>query len=67
MSTEALRDAEGRVIGTLDDQGEQVSLRDGLGRVAGTYDKRFNSTRDSSGRVVGTGNLLTMLLGRDGS
>ena len=56
------RDAKGRMLGIMEDQGDLIVLRDARGRQLGVYDKRMNVTRDSFGRMVGTGNLLTMLL-----
>ena len=56
------RDAKGRMLGIMEDQGGIIVIRDARGRQLGNYDKRMNVTRDSFGRMVGTGNLLTMLL-----
>lgn len=39
-------------------------LRDGRGTIIGSYDARSDVTRDASGRLVGRGYLLPMLLGR---
>lgn len=62
MATETLRDNLGRKIGTLEDDGRQVTLRDAIGKKLGIYEKNNNTTRDELGRKVGTGNLLTTLL-----
>ena len=44
------------------DRGDKQVLFDGSGRLLGEYDPGSNTTRDSHGRRVGTGNLLTTLL-----
>ena len=60
---EPLRGFSGRIIGGLeeDSSGNQI-LREFSGRILGTYDKSSNTTKEFSGRVVGRGNILTMLL-----
>ncbi len=60
---EALRDFSGTIIGWLEeDSNGNQTLRDFPGRILGTYDKNSNTTREFSGRVIGRGNILTMLL-----
>ena len=39
-----------------------VTLRDQLGVILGKYDPKSNQTTNFAGQVIGTGNLLTMLL-----
>lgn len=58
-----LRDNLGRILGiiTTDYRGVQT-LRTQLGEVLGTYDPNSNLTRTFLGQVVGSGNLLTMLI-----
>lgn len=58
-----LRDNLSRVIGviTIDNRGIQT-LRTQLGEVLGTYDPNSNLTRTFLGQIVGSGNLLTMLI-----
>ena len=63
MSTEILRDAQGRVIGKITETSSiKIEIRDNEGRYKGSYNPQTNETRDNSGRLVGKGNLLTMLL-----
>lgn len=57
-----IKDASGRRIGEVRDRGDKQVLFDGSGRLLGEYDPGSNTTRDSHGRRVGTGNLLTTLL-----
>jgi len=63
MSTQTLKDSSYRVIGYIETKsdGTQV-IKDPSYRVKGYYDPRTNQTKDSSYRIVGTGNLLTTLL-----
>ena len=63
MSTQTLKDSSHRVIGYIETKsdGTQV-IKDSSYRVKGYYDPRTNQTKDSSYRIVGTGNLLTTLL-----
>lgn len=62
MTTEKLRDAQGRQIGTIEDYGGRRKLRDATGRLLGEYDGRV--TRDASGRTIGQGDLLLLLLNK---
>lgn len=57
---QTLRDSHGKTIGTIESSGSRQKLRDAHGKLLGEYDGRV--TRDSHGRLVGDGNLLTMLL-----
>ena len=67
---EILRDARGRIVGTLEHQRltRKIVGRDARGRLVGTYDERdggnSGTTRDAHGRVIGRGNLLPALLFR---
>lgn len=65
-SREVLRDGRGTIIGVLERQrlARKVLLRDACGTILGSYDARSDVTRDASGRLVGQGYLLPMLLGR---
>lgn len=61
MSTQTLRDAHGKLIGMIEISGNnKQTLRDQNGRMLGTFDGQY--TRDSHGKLVGHGNLLTTLL-----
>ncbi len=63
-SREVLRNAREQIIGTLERQHltGRVLARDRSGRVVGHYDEHRHETRDAAGRLVGSGNLLPMLL-----
>lgn len=58
-----LRDASGKVIGivTTRANGDSV-LRDLSNRFVGAYNRRTDETRDRTGKLVGKGNILAMLL-----
>jgi len=60
---EDLRDRTGKLIGKIHtfSNGKQ-EIRNASGKKLGTYDPSSNTTRDYTGRLVGKGNLLTMLL-----
>ena len=63
MSTEILRDAQGRIIGKITQTSSiKIEIRDNEGRYKGSYNPLTNETRDNAGRLAGKGNLLTMLL-----
>lgn len=57
-----LRDSSQRLIGYLQDIGDYVEIRNNSAKLLGKYYPNVNETRDSSGRLVGKGNLLTTLL-----
>jgi len=60
---EVLRDNHGRLIGRIKGiSNGKFEIRDHTGRLKGRYDAKTNETRDDKGRLVGRGNLLTMLL-----
>ena len=59
-----IRNASGRLIGLLRDKMDVIELRSADGRLLGYYYRRFNLTRDSNGKLIGYGNLLTNLLCR---
>jgi hypothetical protein len=63
MAKQDLRDRSGSLIGTIETKSDgKQELRDRSGSLKGTYDPKSNQTRDGSGSLVGTGNLLTTLL-----
>jgi hypothetical protein len=62
MANEYLKDSTGRLLGVIKDSGDSKVLLNSTGRLLGKFDKRTTSTFDSTGRKIGTGNLLTMLL-----
>ena len=58
-----LRDRSGKLLGKIKLLGiSKREGRDASSRLNGTYDLRLNETRDSSGRLVGKGNLLSNLV-----
>lgn len=58
-----LSDSLGRPLGSLESQPDGTQrLYDRNGVPLGVYDPRMNQTRDTSGRPVGSGNLLASLL-----
>ena len=63
MSQEYLKDRLGKVIGRIVTQSDgKLVLYSRFSERLGTYNPRDNVTKDRLGRVVGKGNLLTMLL-----
>jgi len=65
MQEVLLRDQLGMIIGRIStDYKGVLTLRSSLGEVLGTYDPKTNLTRTFLGQVVGTGNLLSMLIKR---
>lgn len=63
MAKQDLRDRSGSLIGSIETRNDgKQELRDKTGSLKGTYDPKSNQTRDRSGSLVGTGNLLTTLL-----
>ena len=63
IQTITLRDNMGKIIGRVDLQnnGDKM-LRDFEGRILGRYIKSTNLTLDFSGKIIGRGDVLTMLL-----
>ncbi len=57
-----IKDNHGRVIGRIYDQGHQIIIKNEHGSSIGFYRKNENATYDSSGRRVGSGNLLETLV-----
>ena len=63
MSEQILRDERGIMIGKILTRADGfMIIYDFHGITKGNYDPKSNITRDTSGKKVGTGNLLTMLL-----
>jgi hypothetical protein len=52
------------LIGLIQDRMDVIELRSADGRLLGFYYRKNNLTRDSSGKLIGYGNLLTNLLCR---
>lgn len=61
MSTENLRDRNGRLLGRIKEVNGVYELRDASGRLLGRYNSKTNITRDRCGRLIGRGNLLAAL------
>jgi hypothetical protein len=59
-----IRNSKGYLIGLLRDKMDVIELRSTDGRLLGYYYRKYNLTRDSSGKLIGYGNLLTNLLCR---
>ena len=62
MSKETIRNFQGQILGTLEDQGSKIVARDFYGVNLGYYDKNADRTHDFYGRIVGSGNLLSGLI-----
>ncbi|MBI5375605.1 MAG: hypothetical protein HZA77_09225 [Candidatus Schekmanbacteria bacterium] len=63
MESKLLKDRIGRVIGKIEQQSPtRLIIRDAHWTIKGWYEIDKNTTRDSRGKLIGTGNLLTMLL-----
>lgn len=65
MSTQRITDANGRTMGYIKDEGggRQTSTN-ATGSPRGYYDPLNNKTFDQHNRLVGSGNLLVMLVQR---
>ncbi len=62
MAKTPIKDFYGRVIGWLDDQGNQIVATDFFGKRLGHYDKARNKTFDFYGRLVCEGNGTSGLI-----
>lgn len=64
MSKEFVKDFYGRIMGTIEDQGNKQIARDFYGRILGTYSSSDDFTRDFYGRIVMRGNgLMGLIMG----
>lgn len=64
MNRETIRDYMGRILGYIDHEPNgNLTARGSNGTYLGFYDKFTDTTRDSSGRLLYQGNMVTMLLG----
>ena len=59
-----IKGSHGNVISRLEEQGENILIFEGS-MCRGRYNKRYDKTFTISGRYVGTGNLLSMLIEGD--
>ena len=62
MSTEILKDRMGNVLGEIKQQGSDLVITDKYGNVKGTYNPSSNTTYDTNGSTMGSGNLLSSLI-----
>lgn len=62
MAEQVLRDKSGKLLGRIKEAGGNLELRDAKGILVGRYYPKHNTTRDKAGKLIGRGNLLTMLL-----
>lgn len=62
MTKEVIKDFYGKVMGTIETDGNKQIAKDFYGKVLGTYDSSSNITKDFYGKIVGRGNLLAGLL-----
>ena len=63
MADQEIKDGSSRLLGTIKTLSNgKMEIRDATSRFKGTYDPTTNETRDASSRLVGTGNLLALLL-----
>ncbi len=62
-----LRDPSQRVLGTVRKRSDDtLEIRNSSNKFRGSYDPSVDETRDSTGRLIGTGNLLAALLVNEG-
>ena len=65
VSKDAIREFSGKIIGWVEtDSSGNKQVRDFSGRILGTYDKRFDVTREFSGRIISQGDTSIGLLYR---
>jgi hypothetical protein len=63
MARETLKDKNYKIIGYIDtDSTGKQTLKDSTFKVKGYFDPKTNTTRDSTFKMIGKGNLLTRLL-----
>ena len=62
MARQPITDFYGRVMGFLDDQGNQIVATDFYGKRLGYYDKNRNKTFDFFGRMVCNGDGTSGLI-----
>jgi len=62
MATQELRNRNGHLIGKIVEEGGKLVIKDPNGHSKGKYDPNTNTTSDTNGHRIGTGNLLVTLL-----
>ena len=64
MAKQLIKDFYGRILGSIEDQGNKQIARDFYGRILGTYTQSDDMTRDFYGRIVMRGNgLMGLIMG----
>ncbi|HEX5237286.1 MAG TPA: hypothetical protein VFW39_02330 [Sphingomicrobium sp.] len=58
----SLRDRAGSILGWIEAVGRLLQAKDRHGSVVGWYDPRTNQTRDRTGSIIGSGDLLAALI-----
>ncbi len=60
---ETLKNARGNTIGRIHtDRNGKQTIKDAKGKTLGGFDPNSNKTKDTRGRTIGTGNLLSSLI-----
>lgn len=63
MNRQELKDSRGKTLGYIETQSDGGQrLIDSTGNTLGYYDPRFKETKDSVGKTIGRGNLLSSLI-----
>ncbi|HET6385550.1 MAG TPA: hypothetical protein VFJ58_19320 [Armatimonadota bacterium] len=63
MADQELRDRAGRLIGKIRATNSgRLEGRNAAGQLKGTYDPKSDTTKDHTGRTIGRGNLLAVLI-----
>ena len=66
MSVQTLKDSSFRIIGYIETRSDGSLVgKDASFNIKGYYDPGTNVTKDASWRVIGYGNLLTLLITGD--
>jgi hypothetical protein len=62
MARQELRDRHGRLMGWREQANSRIEGRDASGALRGWFEPGVNQTRDATGTLVGTGDLLSSLI-----
>lgn len=62
MSSTYLRDAGGKILGYIKEQGGMQRLYSRGGKVLGWYNPRGNTTHNADGKIIARCNILVSLL-----
>lgn len=62
MAKDLVKDFYGKVLGSVETQGNKQIARDFYGKILGTYNSTDNYTRDFYGRILTQGNTLMGLI-----